>query len=91
MRRIAVVCALLACMSLRVGAARTLDIYFIDVEGGQSTLVVTPAGESLLIDTGFPSDGTFQSVPAIRPKHATRIALLPRHEPPESSVSITSC
>jgi competence protein ComEC len=34
-------------------AARTLDIYFIDVEGGQSTLVVTPAGESLLIDAGY--------------------------------------
>ena len=32
---------------------RTLDIYFIDVEGGQSTLIVTPAGQSLLIDTGF--------------------------------------
>ncbi len=36
--------------------AKTLDIYFIDVEGGQATLVVTPAGESLLIDAGFPSD-----------------------------------
>src|SRR6185295_9342671 len=35
-------------------AARTLDIYFIDVEGGQSTLIVTPAGQSLLIDTGYP-------------------------------------
>src|SRR5260221_8291426 len=32
---------------------KTLDIYFIDVEGGQSTLIVTPAGESLLIDTGW--------------------------------------
>jgi competence protein ComEC len=41
----------------------TLDIYFIDVEGGQSTLVVTPAGESLLIDAGFPGTGTFQSRP----------------------------
>jgi beta-lactamase superfamily II metal-dependent hydrolase len=41
---------------------RTLDIYFIDVEGGQSTLVVTPAGESLLIDAGFPGTGTFSSV-----------------------------
>jgi len=39
-----------------VRAAKTLDIYFIDVEGGQATLVVTPAGQSLLIDTGFPSD-----------------------------------
>ena len=44
-------------------AARTFDIYFIDVEGGQSTLVVTPAGESLLVDTGFPGDGTFSSLP----------------------------
>jgi competence protein ComEC len=34
-------------------AAQTLDIYFVDVEGGQSTLIVTPAGESLLIDTGY--------------------------------------
>jgi len=34
-------------------AGGTLDIYFIDVEGGQSTLIVTPARESLLVDTGF--------------------------------------
>jgi beta-lactamase superfamily II metal-dependent hydrolase len=34
-----------------------LDIYFIDVEGGASTLLVTPAGESMLIDTGFPDNG----------------------------------
>jgi competence protein ComEC len=38
-------------------AARTLDIYFIDVEGGQSTLLVTPSGQSLLIDTGFSGNG----------------------------------
>src|SRR5436190_2720596 len=30
----------------------TLDIYYIDTEGGQSTLFVSPAGESLLVDTG---------------------------------------
>lgn len=46
-----------------VDAARTLDIYFIDVEGGQATLIVTPSGESLLVDSGFPSSGTFDSVP----------------------------
>jgi competence protein ComEC len=33
--------------------AKTLDIYFIDVEGGQSTLIVSPSGQSLLVDTGF--------------------------------------
>jgi competence protein ComEC len=34
-------------------AARPLEIYFIDVEGGQATLVVSPSGQSLLIDAGF--------------------------------------
>src|SRR5204862_4233504 len=34
-------------------AARTLEIFFIDVEGGQSTLVVTAAGQSLLIEAGY--------------------------------------
>ena len=31
----------------------TLDMYFIDVEGGQSTLIITPAGQSLLVDAGY--------------------------------------
>jgi len=34
------------------GLAQTLDIYVIDVEGGNATLFVTPAHDSLLIDTG---------------------------------------
>ena len=34
-------------------AASVLNIYFIDVEGGQSTLVVSPSGQSLLIDAGY--------------------------------------
>jgi competence protein ComEC len=33
-----------------------LQIYVIDVEGGQSTLVVSPSGESLLIDAGWPGN-----------------------------------
>lgn len=33
-----------------------LQIYFIDVEGGQSTLFVTPEKHSLLIDTGWPGN-----------------------------------
>jgi beta-lactamase superfamily II metal-dependent hydrolase len=37
-----------------VGQSRTLDIYFIDAEGGGATLVVAPSGQSLLIDSGFP-------------------------------------
>ena len=48
--------AVLVATPLMVRAAKTLDIYFIDVEGGQATLVVTPTGQSMLIDAGFPSD-----------------------------------
>ena len=33
---------------------RTLDIYWVDAEGGGATLIVTPAGESVLIDSGNP-------------------------------------
>lgn len=35
-------------------APRGLEIYFIDTEGGAATLIVTPAGESVLIDCGNP-------------------------------------
>ena len=56
---------LLACAVLSIGSAsgfaderaraaqRTLDFYFIDVEGGGATLIITPAGESVLIDAGW--------------------------------------
>ena len=33
--------------------ARPLQVFFIDVEGGQSTLIVSPSGQTLLIDTGW--------------------------------------
>jgi competence protein ComEC len=35
-------------------APKPLQIYFIDVEGGQATLFVSPEGNSLLVDTGWP-------------------------------------
>jgi competence protein ComEC len=33
-----------------------LNIWFLDTEGGQATLLVTPTGQSMLIDTGFPGN-----------------------------------
>ena len=42
--------------SSRSDSAKTLDIYFIDVEGGAATLIVTPQEESLLIDCGWKRD-----------------------------------
>lgn len=41
---------------LLVLSAEPLRIYWIDVEGGAATLMITPAGESVLIDTGIPGD-----------------------------------
>ena len=53
---------LLVLLTESVGAqsrtqSRTLDIYWIDVEGGAATLVVSPSGESLLYDAGWEVDG----------------------------------
>lgn len=46
-------------------AAATLDVYFIDVEGGQSTLIVTPAGQTLLVDAGYPRLNGLHAVTAL--------------------------
>ena len=57
--------AMLACVAPQVLRAaprkaetrrdtKQLLIYSIDVEGGQSTLLVSPTGDSLLVDTGWP-------------------------------------
>lgn len=48
----------LAALPVSSGAqgARPLDVYFIDVEGGAATLTVTPAGESILVDSGWPRE-----------------------------------
>lgn len=49
--------ALAAAMALAgLAEARSLDVYWVDVEGGAATLIVTPAGESLLVDTGNPGE-----------------------------------
>jgi len=39
-------------------APRALSVYFVDVEGGQATLYVTPEHHSLLIDTGWPGNNS---------------------------------
>jgi len=64
---------ILGCAGLKhesTGAAGTLEIYFLDMAGGASTLIVTPLGESVLIDTG-----------SLEPKHrdADRMERACRH------------
>ena len=46
---------LVAVAGMLGAAAGKLEIYHIDVEGGAATLIVGPAGESLLVDTGNPA------------------------------------
>lgn len=40
--------------ALPAAETKPLQIYFVDVEGGQATLLVTPSGQTILIDTGWP-------------------------------------
>src|SRR4051794_21839430 len=55
MRRLALSCSLLLTL---VGTTQlfgqALEIIWIDVEGGAATLMVTPGGETVLVDTGSP-------------------------------------
>ena len=48
----AAACAVAAVLAAQGRSSRTLDIYVVDVEGGNATLYVAPSGESVLIDTG---------------------------------------
>jgi competence protein ComEC len=52
------------------GKAKPPQIYMVDVEGGQATLVVSPSGQSLLIDAGwlgFDGGDAGRIPPRIRP------------------------
>ncbi|MGP8244292.1 MAG: ComEC/Rec2 family competence protein [Bryobacteraceae bacterium] len=54
--RAVTIASLLLAGALSLLAARNLEIYSIDVEGGQATLFVAPGGDSMLVDTGFPDN-----------------------------------
>lgn len=48
---------LVSSVTLLPAQSRALEIYWIDVEGGAATLLVAPSGESMLVDTGYETDG----------------------------------
>jgi competence protein ComEC len=53
--RIVMLAVIVATTAVVVAQGRSaLEVYFIDVEGGQATLFVSPSGESMLVDAGFP-------------------------------------
>jgi beta-lactamase superfamily II metal-dependent hydrolase len=51
-----ILCLLAAPPVLLHAQTRDLEIYWTDVEGGGSTLIVSPSGHALLVDTGFPGN-----------------------------------
>ena len=69
---VVLICALGSSFVPQMTAARrTLSISFVDVEGGAATLIVTPAGESVLLDAGW--DG-FEERDALRIQQAMQQA-----------------
>jgi competence protein ComEC len=59
-------------------AANTMDVYAIDVEGGKATLTISPSGETMLVDLGWPDSGmrassTAQIVEALKAIGVKRI------------------
>jgi beta-lactamase superfamily II metal-dependent hydrolase len=66
MRRFMIVLAASLSVALLSAQARTtLDIYLVDVEGGNATLFVAPSGDSLLIDTGNGGAGAMRDADRI--------------------------
>jgi beta-lactamase superfamily II metal-dependent hydrolase len=49
------IACLVALFTASVTAAPNLELYFIDVEGGKSVLLVSPSGQSMLFDVGLPA------------------------------------
>jgi competence protein ComEC len=50
------------CATAMHAQTRNLEIYWIDVEGGGATLIVSPSGQSLLVDAGFPGERDAQRI-----------------------------
>jgi len=77
--RIAIALLLAAASVNLVHAAKTLDVYDIDVEGGKCVLIVSPSGESMLFDVGWPGfDGrdADRIVTAVKAAGLTRVDYL---------------
>lgn len=64
-RRLALSAGLALTMMTSASAQRGLEIYSIDVEGGQATLLVSPDRESLLIDAGWPGERDAKRIMAV--------------------------
>ena len=55
-------------------AAGDLEVYAIDVEGGKSTLFVSPSGQSMLVDTGYDGFGGRDADRIVAAAHAAGVS-----------------
>ena len=80
-----VVCSLLLGGIATQAEGRSLEILFIDVEGGQATLIVSPSGQSMLVDTGWrgfdgrDADRIMQAVKAAKIKQIDYLVITHYH------------
>ena len=51
--RLHVAVTLLFLAATALPAAKTLDVYVVDADGGKATLVVTPSGQAMVVDAGY--------------------------------------
>ncbi len=83
---------LLLAFTAALAQPKTLEIYFIDTEGGQATLIVSPSGQSLLVDTGYTdfsgrdSDRILAAAKSAHVKHIDYVLITHHHSDHEGGV-----
>lgn len=78
MKRIVVFTLLLLALCVAsFGTAKTFDMYVVDVEGGKALILISPGGQTMLIDAGFPGFGDRD---AIRIEEAAKAAGISRFD-----------
>ncbi len=79
-------------LAVSAQAAKSLEIFFIDTEGGQSTLVVSPSGQALLIDAGYSNysgrdaDRILAAAKSAHVKHLDYVLITHHHSDHEEGV-----
>jgi competence protein ComEC len=77
MRHIPIVVFVLALSVSVLPASKTLDMYVVDTEGGKALLLISPSGQTMLVDAGFPG---FNDRDAIRIEEAAKAAGVTRFD-----------
>lgn len=70
------VLALLVVLAAKTAAQQPLEVYFLNVDQGDATLVVSPSGKSLLIDGGVAGKGTGVVVPLLKGLQLTHLTYM---------------